>query len=145
MAKLNILDIAIYNIEIVRAIFSTVFVVAFLSAILPACTGASSGPPAFSISNMELEPKSPHISELFSVSFTLTNSGGSRGEYRAELKITRYISLLEEEAGSTMSFFKTTSVAPGQSQTVVFESITLMEGLYKARIEDQLKTFEVGC
>ena len=119
---------------------------ALLAAALAACHTPSKEPAAFSVSNLEVQPKLPLTGELFSISFTLSNSGGSRGEYEAVLHIVGYISLLEENPGSARSYSQTVSLDAGRSKTVTFESLSISaDGIYKARVEDQLKVFEVGC
>ena len=113
---------------------------------LPGCANAVVQPAVFSVSNVDLEPEAPHTSELFTISCTVTNSGGQQGSYEAVLYITRYLSILEEEPDSTRSYSQTVAVAPGESKMVTFESLSLnVDGIYKARIEDLHETFEVGC
>ena len=125
------------------ALESILILLVFILLLLFSC--APSSPPAFSISPLELEPLAPHTSELFTISFTITNSGGRQGEYQAVLYIVRMISLTEEDPASEKSFSQTVSVLAGQSCLVEFKSLSLGDGLYKASIEKELKYFEVGC
>ena len=101
--------------------------------------------PLASCAPLEIEPLAPHTSELFTISFTLTNSRGKYGNYEAILYLVRLISLTDEDPASEKSFSQIVAVLPGHSMLVEFKSLSLGDGLYKASVEKELKYFEVGC
>ena len=126
--------------------FSIFFVLFVLIAQLaPGCGANQEQPALFSVSELTLEPKSPLTGELFRISVMVSNTGGSKASYEVNLIIHKYLSHQQPDILETKTFDRTVAVAAGESYYVVFDSLSLNEGIYQARIEDLESDFEVGC
>lgn len=108
---------------------------------------ATNGPASFSLSGLTIEPREVATAELFTISVTVTNTGGSQGSYNTVLQIDEVDTTDPENVTLTTidTIHKSVTVTSGASKTVVFDSLSLPEGTYTATIADLVDYFEVGC
>ncbi len=137
------------SITSVTSVTSSTPVAALSSSLTPPSTSSLNTLAAgVSVSDLVVDPKSPHLSELVKFSFKITNTGSSEGIYNAILKITELLpeEHYKEKSDSTNEYTQNVAIAPGQSQTLEFTGIYFsLDGVFKAAVEDQVKIFEVGC
>ncbi|MCK5604072.1 hypothetical protein KAR91_19450 [Candidatus Pacearchaeota archaeon] len=113
----------------------------------PITTATNNKPATFSVSDLTIEPREVATAELFTISVTVTNTGGSQGSYDAILYIE------EMNAGDpenvimipVRTITKSVIIAAGESKKVTFDSLGLEDGIYFATIDELVDYFEVGC
>lgn len=109
--------------------------------------GTNSKSAIFSVSDLTIEPREPATGELFAISVTITNYGKSQGNYNAIL----YIEEIDVEdleniiIISANTITKSVIIAAGESKNVIFDSLTLEDGIYTATIAKLVDYIEVGC
>jgi len=109
-------------------------------------TTTSTGPAVFSVSNMVIEPRDIATDSLFSISVTITNTGGSQGNYDAVLYIDEVLINLEiTKITPAETITKNVMIGSGNSEEIIFDSLSLNEGLYTVTVGDQKDYIEVGC
>jgi hypothetical protein len=109
-------------------------------------TTTSTGPAVFSVSNMVIEPRDIATGSLFSISVTITNTGGSQGNYDAVLYIDEVLINLEiTKITPAEAITKNVTVGAGYSEEIIFDSLNLNEGLYTVVVGDLKDYIEVGC
>jgi hypothetical protein len=104
-------------------------------------------PAAFSVSGLTIEPREVATGELFTISVTVTNTGGSQGSYDAILYIEEINTEDPENVIiiSAKTFTKSITIAAGESKELIFDSLSLGPGIYTATIDELVDYFEVGC
>jgi hypothetical protein len=110
-------------------------------------TTTSTKPAAFSVSDIVIDPREVQTSDFFSVSLTLTNTGGSQGTYEAILIIDEVNATDPANVitNTVNTLTKSVVIATGESKIVAFDSISLQEGLYTVAIDNLIDYVEVGC
>ncbi len=109
-------------------------------------TTTSTGPAVFSVSNMVIEPREIATDSLFSISVTVTNTGGSQGNYDAVLYIDElFINIEVTKITPVKSITKNVTVGAGYSEEIVFDLLYLNDGLYTVAVGDLKDYIEVGC
>jgi len=109
-------------------------------------TTTSTGPAVFSVSNMVIEPREIATDSLFSISVTIINTGGSQGNYDAVLYIDEvFINLEVTKITPAKSITKNVTVGAGYSEEIIFDSLSLHDGLYTVAIGELKDYIEVGC
>ena len=109
-------------------------------------TATSTGPAVFSVSNMVIEPREIATDSLFSISVTVTNTGGSQGNYDAVLYIDElFINIEVTKITPAKSITKNVTVGAGYSEEIVFDLLYLNDGLYTVAVGDLKDYIEVGC
>ena len=104
-------------------------------------------PAVFSVSDLTIEPREVATGEFFTISATVTNTGNSQVSYDAILYIEE-INVEDPENViiiSTNTITKSTFIAAGESKKVIFDFLTLQDGIYTATIDELVDYFEVGC
>jgi len=95
---------------------------------------------------MVIEPREIATDSLFSISVIITNTGGSQGNYDAVLYIDEVLINLEiTRITPAKSIAKNVTVSAGYSEEIIFDSLSLNEGLYTVTVGDQKDYIEVGC
>jgi hypothetical protein len=91
---------------------------------------------------MMIEPREVATGELYSISVTVTNTGGSQGSYDVVLYIDEIVTEDPENIIITPTDIITKSVvvAAGDSKEV-----TSTNGTFTATIDEMVDYFEVGC
>jgi hypothetical protein len=104
-------------------------------------------PAVFSVSDMIIEPREVATGELFTISVTVTNNGGSQGSHDAILYIDEINTGDPENviAISVKTFTKSITIAAGDSKELIFDPLILEPGIYTATIDELVDYFEVGC
>ncbi|MFC1865892.1 hypothetical protein ACFLYB_04175, partial [Chloroflexota bacterium] len=103
-------------------------------------------PASFSISGLTIEPRIPGEGATIDISVTVTNTGGSQGNYDAIL----HIDLMNMEDSdnpfiiSTETFTKSVVIAAGESTIVTFSKLRLQNGFYITTIDNLDDYVEVG-
>ena len=115
---------------------------------IEAQTTTITGPAVFSVSGLTIEPREIATGELFAISVTVTNIGGSQGSYDVIL----YIDEINTEDPENViiisadTITKSAVIAAGESKRVTFDSLLLStDGIYTAAIGELIDYFEVGC
>jgi hypothetical protein len=109
-------------------------------------TTTSTGPAVFSLSNMVIEPRDIATDSLFSISVIITNTGGSQGNYDAVLYIDEVLINLEiTKITPAETITKNVTVGAGNSEEIIFDSLSLHEGLYTVAVGGLKDYIEVGC
>ena len=109
-------------------------------------TTTSTGPAVFSVSNMVIKPRDIATGSLFSISVTITNTGGSQGNYDAVLYIDEVLINLEiTKITPAEAITKNVTVGAGYSEEIIFDSLSLHEGLFTVAIGELKDYIEVGC
>jgi len=109
-------------------------------------TTTSTGPAVFSVSNMVIKPRDIATGSLFSISVTITNTGGSQGNYDAVLYIDEVLINLEiTKITPAETITKNVMVGAGYSEEIIFDSLHLNEGLYTVAVGELKDYIEVGC
>ena len=105
-------------------------------------------PAVFSVSDLTIEPREVATGELFTISVTVTNTGGSQGSHDAILYINK-LQIQDPEnviIESTETFAKSVIIAACESKKVTFDSLILAaDGIYIVTIDELVDYFEVGC
>ena len=110
---------------------------------IPSCNGGSTGngdgptspsPASFFFSNLTIEPAEVGPGELVKITVTVANNGGSQGSYDVKLYVDD-----ELEVQGTQSV----SLAPGESETVIFYAIRDIPGTYDVDIRTLSGSFSV--
>jgi len=110
-------------------------------------TATNTEPAVFSVSGLTIEPREVATGEYFTISVTVTNTGNSQGIYDAILYI-KEINAEDPENVIIISIntiTKSVIIAAGESKKVIFDSLTLQDGIYTATIDELIDYFEVGC
>ncbi len=95
---------------------------------------------------MVIEPRDIATASLFSISVTVTNTGGSQGNYDAVLYIDEVLINLEiTKITPAEAITKNVTVGAGYSEEIIFDSLSLNEGLYTVAVGDLKDYIEVGC
>ena len=144
--------------------------IAFLLAVfVPACNNpaqpvkantvpaeTTTEPATFSASNLSIKPSdSSELCDILNIgtdeeiiiSVTVTNTGNSQGSYDAIL----YIEEINAEDPENViiisinTITKSMIIAEGESKKVIFDFLTLQDGIYTATIDELVDYFEVGC
>ena len=89
-------------------------------------------PPSFGISNLTISPSQAKPGQEITITATVTNSGGTAGDYTVELKIN-----------DVTEASKLLSLAPGASQTVGFTVKRFEAGSYQVDVNGFTGAFEV--
>ena len=103
-------------------------------------------PAAFIVSDMTIKPRDPAPGLTFTISVTVTNTGGSQGSYDVIL----YIHEMDMEnidnptIMATMTFIESVIIAADESIIVTFEPFISDDGVYIATIDDLVDYLEVG-
>ncbi len=103
-------------------------------------------PAVFSVSDMTIKPRDPAPGLTFTISVTVTNTGGSQGSYDVIL----YIHEMDMEnidnptIMATMTFIESVIIAADESIIVTFEPFISDDGVYIATIDDLVDYLEVG-
>lgn len=110
-------------------------------------TTTTAEPAAFSVSDLTIEPREVATGELFTISVTVTNTGGSQGSHDAILYIDEINTEDPENVIviSAKTFTKSITIAAGDSKELIFDSLILEPGIYTATIDELVDYFEVGC
>ena len=110
-------------------------------------TTTTAKPAAFSVSDLTIEPREVATGELFAISVTVTNTGGSQGSHDAILYIDEINTEDPENVIviSAKTFTKSITIAAGDSKELIFDSLILEPGIYTATIDELVDYFEVGC
>lgn len=110
-------------------------------------TTTTAKPAAFSVSDLTIEPREVATGELFTISVTVTNTGGSQGSHDAILYIDEINTEDPENVIviSAKTFTKSITIAAGDSKELIFDSLILEPGIYTATIDELVDYFEVGC
>ena len=110
-------------------------------------TMTTAKPAAFSVSDLTIEPREVATGEFFIISVNVTNTGNSQGSYDAIL----YIEEINAEDPENViiisinTITKSMIIAAGESKKVIFDFLTLQDGIYTATIDELVDYFEVGC
>ena len=103
-------------------------------------------PASFSVSGLTIEPRIPGEGATIDISVTVTNTGGSQGNYDTIL----YIDLMNMEDPdnpfiiSTETFTESVIIAAGESTIVTFDKLRLQNGFYVVAIDELDDYVEVG-
>ncbi len=111
-------------------------------------TTTTAKPAAFSVSDLTIEPREVATGELFAISVTVTNTGGSQGSYDVILHIDEINTEDPENVIiiSADTIIKSAVIAAGESKKVTFDSLIIAtDGIYTATIDELIDYFEVGC
>ena len=106
----------------------------------------NSQPANFSVSDLTIEPRIPGEGATVDISVTVTNTGGSQGNYDAIL----YIDLMNMEDPdnpfiiSTETFTESVVIAAAESTIVTFDKLRLQNGFYVVTIDELDDYVEVG-
>ena len=101
---------------------------------------------SFSVSGLTIEPRIPGEGATIDISVTVTNTGGSQGNYDTIL----YIDLMNMEDPdnpfiiSTETFTESVIIAAGESTIVTFDKLRLQNGFYVVAIDELDDYVEVG-
>ena len=101
---------------------------------------------SFSVSGLTIEPRIPGEGATIDISVTVTNAGGSQGNYDTIL----YIDLMNMEDPdnpfiiSTETFTESVVIAARESTIVTFDKLRLQNGFYVVTIDELDDYVEVG-